>query len=232
MFAVYMHKNKINGKVYIGITSQKPSERRGKNGGNYKSSPHFYNSINKYGWDNFEHEILYEGLTKEESCSKEVELIKQYNAMDRRYGYNQTSGGEINFILSEEVRKKKSLSMMGNKNGLGKPCSEEKKKKISEAQKGMIFSDERIMKMSLAAKNRHVPCSEEKRMKLRESYPNKRRVYCFETDTIYKSVQECARELNLHATSVSRVCKGKAHTTGGFHLKYYDDVINAERLSP
>lgn len=45
--------------------------------------------------------------------------------------------------------------------------------------------------------------------------------------TNYKSVQECARQLNLQATLVSKVCKGKPLTTGGYHLKYYDDMINA-----
>ena len=42
MYTVYQHKNKINGKVYIGITSRTPEDRWGANGCNYKSSPHFY----------------------------------------------------------------------------------------------------------------------------------------------------------------------------------------------
>ena len=54
-----------------------------------------------------------------------------------------------------------------------------------------------------------------------------KKVYCLETNTIYKSVQECARQLNLQATLVSKVCRGKLLTTGGYHLKYYDDMINA-----
>ena len=53
MYIVYQHKNKINGKVYIGITMQDP-ERRWRHGEGYKSSPHFYAAIQKYGWDNFE----------------------------------------------------------------------------------------------------------------------------------------------------------------------------------
>ena len=226
MYTVYQHKNKINNKIYIGITSRKPEERWGSNGNNYKSSTYFYAAIQKYGWDNFEHNILYTNLTKEEACLKEQELIKYFNSMNREYGYNQTSGGEM-CIMSPEARKKLSQSMMGNQNGLGHPCSEEKKKKISEAQKGRKFTEEHKQKLSEAAKKRHVPCSEEKKKKLSQSYPNKKQVYCVELNTVYESVQECARQLGLQATNISKVCKGKLHTTGGYHLKYYNDIINA-----
>ena len=141
MYTVYQHKNKINGKVYIGITSRKPEERWGSNGINYKSSPHFYAAIQKYGWDNFEHNILYTDLTKDEACQKEQELISYFNSMNREYGYNSTSGGE-SFVMNEETKQKISQSMIGNKNGLGHPCSPEKAKKISEAQKGRTFTEE------------------------------------------------------------------------------------------
>ena len=39
--------------------------------------------------------------------------------------------------------------------------------------------------------------------------PKKRRVYCVETNTVYDSVQEFARKLNLYATNIKKVCKGK-----------------------
>ena len=79
MYTVYQHKNKINGKVYIGITMQEPEKRWGVNGRNYKSSPHFYSAIQKYGWDNFEHNILFTNLTKEEACLKEQEKKRDKN---------------------------------------------------------------------------------------------------------------------------------------------------------
>ena len=183
MYTVYQHKNKINGKNYIGITKQEPKKRWGANGYNYKSSPYFYSAIQKYGWDNFEHNILFVNLTKEEACLKEQELIKQFNSANRDFGYNSTFGGDI-FIMNEETKQKISQSLIGNKNGLGHPCSEEKKKKISEAQKGRKFTEEHKQKLSEAAKNRHIPCSEEKKQKLSQNYPNKRKVYCEELDKI------------------------------------------------
>ena len=57
MKTIYLHRNKINNKVYIGQTIQSPEERW-KNGNGYKGCYYFYNAIQKYGWDNFEHIIL------------------------------------------------------------------------------------------------------------------------------------------------------------------------------
>ena len=226
MYTVYQHKNKINGKIYIGITMQEPEKRWGANGYNYKSSPHFYAAIQKYGWDNFEHNILYTNCTREEACLMEQILIKKYNSMDRNFGYNSTSGGE-NFVMNEETKQKISQSMMGNKNGLGHPCSEEKKKKISESQKGRQFTEEHKQKLSEAAKNRHTPCSEQAKENIKKA-SHKKPVYCEELNQIFESVQECSRQLGIPATNISKLCNGRGKTLKGYHLRYYNnDTINA-----
>lgn len=224
MYTVYQHKNKINGKIYIGITKQKP-EQRWRHGEGYKSSPHFYAAIQKYGWDNFEHNILFQNLTKEDACQKEQELIIKFNSMNREYGYNSTSGGDV-FIMNDETKQKISQAMMGNKNGLGHPCSEEKKKKISEAQKGKKLTEEHKQKLSEAAKKRHTPCSEQTKENIRKA-SHKKPVYCEELNKIFESVQECSRQLGIPATNISKLCKGRGKTLKGYHLKYYDDTINA-----
>lgn len=224
MYTVYQHRNKINGKVYIGITMQTP-EQRWRHGEGYKSSPHFYAAIQKYGWDNFEHNILFQNLTKEEACKKEQELIAKYNSINREYGYNSTSGGDI-FVMNEETKQKISQSLMGNKNGLGHPCSEEKKKKISEAQKGRRLTEEHKQKLSEAAKKRHTPCSEQAKENIRKA-SHKKPVYCEELNKVFESVQECSRQLGIPATNISKLCNGRGKTLKGYHLKYYDDIINA-----
>lgn len=120
MWTVYKHTNKINGKSYIGITSRKPEQRWGKNGINYGSANKthgcFYDAILKYGWDNFTHDILVEGLSYDEACSAERDYIKMYNAKVPD-GYNLTDGGEgtTGYIPSKEWRKRRSeLTSKGN----------------------------------------------------------------------------------------------------------------------
>ena len=68
-YVVYMHTSP-NGKRYVGITSMRPIEKRWKNGYGYKKNIHFWNAINLYGWNNFQHDFLFENLTKEEAKDK------------------------------------------------------------------------------------------------------------------------------------------------------------------
>ena len=101
-YVVYMHVNKANGKRYIGIS--KNPIARWANGKGYYRNKHFSDAINKYGWNNFDHLILYTDLTKKEAGEIEQHLIKEYRTQDKRYGYNLTSGGEA-FLHSEESKK-------------------------------------------------------------------------------------------------------------------------------
>lgn len=224
-YTVYRHKNKVNNKQYIGITKQNPPSNRWGNGGsNYSKSPHFWSAIQKYGWNNFEHEILYSDLTKEEACQKEIELIRQFKTQDKKYGYNVFKGGNCPEI-PQETRAKMSQSMKGNKNGLGKPCSEEKKEKIRVAQIGKTLTKEHREAISNAKRGKtHKSLDEKSRKKIADAH-DKKPVYCKETNVVYESVQECARQLGLWATLVCKVCKKKLKTTGGYHLSYYNDNI-------
>lgn len=221
-YFVYSHTNKLNGKKYIGITKQKKPELRwGSNGRNYSS--YFRNAIDKYGWANFDHEILYEGLTKEEACEAEISLIKQYNTQDRNFGYNITEGGTAP-IMPEEIREKISIALLGNKNGQGIPCSEEKRRKISEAQKGIKFSDERRLHLSEAKKGKsHAPISAESRKKISDAH-KKKPVYCVELNRVFPSIQECGRQMNIDATSICACCRGRFKSIKGYHFNYADNI--------
>ena len=95
-YCVYMHINKINNKKYIGITCQLP-KYRWDSGYGYQGQELFWNAIQKYGWENFEHHILFENLTETEAKQIEINLIKEYHTCvldEDCWGYNLTRGGE------------------------------------------------------------------------------------------------------------------------------------------
>ena len=95
-----MHKNKINGKVYIGQTKQS-LKNRWSNGYGYRECPKFWRAIQKYGWDNFEHIILEQGLTLDEANNKEQYYIKKYDAIAN--GYNISIGGGSNYGVGKNI---------------------------------------------------------------------------------------------------------------------------------
>ena len=83
-YKVYIHKFP-NGKVYIGITRQEPKIRWG--GGNgYVRNEYMHRAIKKYGWENIEHIILFDGLSEEDACEIEKSLIKKYRANEKEFG--------------------------------------------------------------------------------------------------------------------------------------------------
>jgi group I intron endonuclease len=143
-WCVYMHTNKTNNKVYVGITSRRP-EKRWDYGCGYRGQRYFYRAIQKYGWDNFEHIIFAENLTQDEACKMEICLIALYQTNNSKYGYNLSAGGDggtTGISWSDERRRHMSEKMKGRK------ISEETKRKISESHKGMRISEETRKKLS------------------------------------------------------------------------------------
>lgn len=128
-YCVYCHTLMVDGRKYIGITGQKPYDRWQRDGKGYhttRRNSYFANAINKYGWNNFTHEILFEHLTKDEAIAKEKELIERFNTTDKRYGFNSTSGGEGAFEMNDVAREKISKAHKGKPaNNRGKPHSKE-----------------------------------------------------------------------------------------------------------
>lgn len=127
-YVVYEHVSK-DGKRYIGITSQKVN-LRWRHGNGYKGNIHFYRSIQKYGWENFEHNILVENVDEEQAKLIERELIRKYKTTDPEFGYNVTRGGDTRQPCPEDAKEK-----IRRKNK-GKQRSEDTRRKISEAKKG------------------------------------------------------------------------------------------------
>ena len=145
-YCVYMHKNKINDKVYIGQTGTSV-EDRWQNGKGYKGCTLFERAIKKYGWENFEHIILEDNLTRQEVGVAENKFITLYDATNPEKGYNISTGGESGHVgvkMSDEARRRMSEARKG------KPFSQEHKDKISAALKGRRLPKESIDKIRIA----------------------------------------------------------------------------------
>lgn len=230
-YCVYVHTNKINGKMYVGQTCQKPNERW-KNGNGYIGCTAFNRAIKKYSWDNFDHEIVASGLTLDEANHFEELLIEKLDTMNPDNGYNLKSGGENN-RCSEETKKKMSEAQKDRK------ISDEAKRKMSEAKKGKKrkpYTKETRQKLSEANKGRVSPnkgkhYSDELKKKISESNKGKhplKPVLCIETGIIYESTKEASIQTGINYSSICTVCRGSGRlkTAGGFHWKWLAEETN------
>lgn len=199
-YCVYMHINKINNKKYIGITGRKP-EKRWLHGNGYKGSTYFWNAIQKYGWDNFDHEILYVGLTKNEAEQYEINLIKQYDTTNDDYGYNIRYGGSCGVPLSDEIKRKIS----------------EKNKGKPSWRKGVPFSDEDKQRISVANMGR-TPVFQ---------YDRNTGKFIAE----YENLTEASTITEIDKSSIGAVCHHNVKAIGGYIFRYQDGTyINGEPL--
>lgn len=131
---VYKITNKVNGKIYIGITNQGSGVRYYKHWSDARKGDPcpIHKAMTKYGKENFTLEIIDFADTYDELKEKEKFYIKKFNSMDRSVGYNLTEGGDGTFgrLHSEETKEKIRQKALGRK------ASEEAKKRMSESRKG------------------------------------------------------------------------------------------------
>ena len=201
MYIVYKRTNNINGKMYIGQTEQ-TLEGRWANGKGYRGSVKFYAAIQKYGAENFSHEILKENLTKEEADYWEVYYIEKFDTI--KNGYNLKAGG-THCIYSEESKQKMSKNhadVSGEKNPMyGKKHSLESRIKMSQ--------------------NRHDKKGSESCFA--------KKVICVETQEIFGCIKDAAKWCRLSShSSISRYLNGGSKSAGRhpethekLHWEYY-----------
>ena len=238
-YCVYKHTSP-SGKVYIGITCQKTYRRWGSRGQGYSGSKHFWKAIQKYGWENITHEILYTNLSEVDAKNMEIKLIEEYNSNDEQYGYNITSGGggasgykqsaehiQKRMLKTSEKRRGKPLSdlhrlKIKNNNAKywsGKPRSEETKRKISESLKGRRIPKEVIEKRTETYRKNHPPKEKPK------SHYRKPVVQLNMHDetivAIYPSAKEASLKTGASCQDIWSCMNGRQKTAKGFKWKYY-----------
>ena len=160
----------------------------------YKNCRKFYNAIQHYGWENFSHTILMNNLTLEEANKLEEYYIKKYNSIEN--GFNLNSGGD-NKLHSQETKDKMSETRKGV------PHSKEHCEAISKALTGKKKTPEAIRNNQLAQ--------------------HRKPVICIETEIEYESLSDAQRKTGILGETISRCCRGKQKTAGGYHWRFINE---------
>lgn len=195
---VYRITNKVNGKLYFGITKRKLQKRWNEHKHNSKcKKSHLYLAMRKYGIENFIIEIVKVCDSDIEMYGLEKELIKKHNSNNKEFGYNNSIGGEVSSkgkSLSDETKKKISEYQ---KNRKRKPHSEKTKIKIRESAKGRDMS-KAIRKSS-------------KKRKGKQSHNI--RAITLNGVKNYSSITKASIDCGISITSISNNLKGLSKTT-------------------
>lgn len=218
-------------------------ERRWNNGKGYQSNEYMTNAINKYGWSNIKHEILFTNLTKEEAEQKEIKLIAKYKSNNKKHGYNILKGGNVSKGLTKEMLEKMSertTKLWENQEykehmievHLGKKPSQKTREKMSKNSArfwaGKHLPKEVKRKISANRKGKDawnkgtkgIMKPNQTSFKKGEIHSITKKVKCIETNTVYDTINNASRQMNINATCIINVCKGKQLTAGGFHWEY------------
>jgi group I intron endonuclease len=119
MGCIYLIRNKVNDKVYVGQTKYDSVKKRYRNkrlqyfGGNDRP---LVKAIKSHGIDAFEFIDIETNVPDEKLDEREIHNIQLYKATQREYGYNVESGGKRNKTVSEETKKKIAQSRMSSLN--------------------------------------------------------------------------------------------------------------------
>ena len=213
LYSVYIHTNIINGKKYVGRSSD-PIRRWGKDGIGYKNQFFYEKGISKYGWNNFTHEIVASNLSLKESQELETELIYFYNTIDENYGYNKIDGDYYKtskkFYLTKKIicletgivynSLTEAAAKVGNDPSAGsnfmKVCKQ--KRKSAYGYHWAIYEEDIDY-----TKNEFY--MKEKLEVIKKG--KKRKVRCIETGEIYDSAKQAAEKLGFKNYShISEVC--------------------------
>lgn len=217
MYCVYKHTSP-KGLVYIGLTSRNPISRW-QNGTGYKGNSYFTRAIKKYGWVNFAHEIVADGLTEDEAKLLEIDLIKQYRSNERKYGYNISSGGESKKGTKISEQQKRKISE-ANKN---KVVSEETRKKLSASTRRTWQNPEFVRYMSEINKGKNNPAYGKHMTDEEKIKRNSKQVVQYD-----KNGNEIARFISIHKAQeltgvsrdvISKCCRGIYKQGGGYVWK-------------
>ena len=129
-------------------------------GAGYLKRTYVRKAIDKYGWDSITSEVLFDNLSEQEACQKEIDLIKHYKSTDNEFGYNVSNGGNVAGKHSDETIQKIRESKIGAKNPMYGKASNEKQlaalAKMRMHNKGKPLSEETKQKIEYSVKRQKI----------------------------------------------------------------------------
>lgn len=210
-YVVYRHLFP-NGKSYIGITCVKPYYYRWRAGSSYNRQPKVHNAIKKYGWENIQHELLYENLSQEDANRMEQKMIAKFDSVNN--GYNISIGGGGSF---------------------GIPCSEEKKRKIGNANRGKPGGDGRylrayVVKHGAWNKGGHLTAEQYRKIAAERKARCNKAISAYDPVTLervlsFDSCANAAKAIGALEGEISRCATGKRKTSHGYIWRYDNESI-------
>lgn len=244
MIGIYMIRNKINNKIYIGqsidVLSRLKNHKDNLNK-NRHINFHLQNSWNKYGESNFEFKPILECEQKELNMYEQY-FIFNFESYNDLFGYNQNYGGNSG-MMPLETKSKISQSMQGEKNPFyGKTHSDEVKRKLKEINTGENNPRYGVNGENHPMYGKHH--SEESKQKISEKLtgthyqkegkknPNSKIIYCIELGRVFYGIKSAGRELGIAPQSITacvnkrRKSAGKGNNKEPLHWVYYDEYFN------
>jgi group I intron endonuclease len=227
---IYLLRNTVNGKIYVGKSlnlRKRISQYRCVNE-DTEARP-IVNAIRKYGWGKFEVEIL-EIVDDDSILERESFWIKAYNSTDKSKGYNilefhtDWTGRRHSDESKQKMRKNHPNFSKENHPRWGTKHSEESKKKMSEKKKNTFISDRNPFWNKKHTEETKKIISEKN--KERDFSYRKKKVNQMEASTskvikTWDSAQEASLSLCGKKTNyISLVCRGKLKTAFGFKWEY------------
>lgn len=202
---IYVIRNTLNDKVYIGKSvdyEKRIYEHKRRLINNNHDNIYLQRSWNKYGEDAFNFSLI-EECEEEYLNDREILYIKMFESNTINKGYNLTAGGD---------------------GATGYRHTEETKKKLSEMQIGKKLPLRTIERISLAHKGKtpkNINILIERNKAISK---NIIQINCNdESVKLWESIQECARNLNIHATNIVKCLKGTYKTCSGNIFMYEEE---------
>lgn len=243
MFTIYKITNLINGKVYIGKTSNFKRRMSQHFDEEHSTESLIKNSIRKNGKENFKIDIIEETLNRQEAKKLEEDYIKLYKSYKREFGYNikigekHTPETKLHIGLAQIGEKNHMYNKRGKLNKTSKPIVELKTNKkyesIMEAARDLNLNFSHIAAVCRGTRNstggymfrfldKNGNIIETDRPEINRA----RRIRNKTTGKIYESFKEIEQDLGhkIDSGCIIKNIKGKTKTSYKYEWEYLDPI--------